>query len=87
MLLYSTNNGEDGNVYIMPGIASNLLQFVETAPTLLQKNQLSIVRKFVLNTADGSAKYDLLLAIAAMPKPVAFVAGKCQIDGVLLPSP
>ena len=87
MLLNSTNNGEDGNVYIMPDIALNLLQFVETATTLFQKNQLSIERKFVLNTADGSPKRDLLLTKAAMPKPVAFVAGKYQIDGVLLPSP
>lgn len=66
MLLNSTNNGEDGNVYIMPDIALNLLQFVETAPTLFQKNQLSIERKFVLNTADGSPKRDLLLTKATL---------------------
>ena len=71
----------------MPDIALNLLQFVETAPTTFQRNQLSIERKFVLNTADGSLKRDLLLTKAAMPKPVAFVAGKYQIDGVLLPPP
>ena len=67
----------------MPVIGRNLLQCVEIPPTPYQANNLNIDRKFVMGTADGSPKKDLVITRAAMPKPVDFVVGRFRANGIL----
>ena len=81
------NNRPDGTVYALPEIDRNLLQCVETVPTAYQANNLLIHRKFVMGTADGSPKKDLVLTRAAMPKPVDFLAGRFRACGIVLQNP
>lgn len=81
------NNRPDGTVYVLPDVARNLLQCIETFPTAYQANNLHIHRKFVMGTADGSPKKDLVLTRAAMPKPVDFLIGRFRSRGIVLQNP
>lgn len=81
------NNRPDGTVYALPVVARNLLQCVETVPTAYQTNNLLIQRKYVMATADGSPKKDLVLTRAAMPKPVNFLSGRFRSKGIVLQNP
>ena len=71
----------------MPVIGRNLLQCVEIPPTPYQANIMNIDRKFVMGTADGSPKKDLVITRAAMPKPVDFVVGRFSTKGIVLLNP
>ena len=81
------NNRPHGTVYSNPVVDRKLLQCIETEPTPYQTNNLNIDRKFVLGTADGSPKKDLVLTRAAMPKPVDFVVGRFRANGIVLQNP
>ena len=74
-------------MYVLPEIGRNLLQLVETVPTAYQANNLLIHRKFVLGTADGSPKKDLVLTRGAMPKPVDYIVNRFRARGIILQNP
>ena len=81
------NHEPEGTVYSLPTVTPGKLQCIEATPTAYQANLLHVHRKFVVGTADGSPKRDLILTTAAMPKPVNFVGGRFKVNGVLLPEP
>jgi hypothetical protein len=83
----SANFEPGGTTYTVPSMPPGKLQCVETQPNSYQVKHLSIHRKFVANTTDGTPKRSMLLEKEAFPRPLKFESGRITVDGVLLPDP